>query len=101
MTAETTITMTPSEVLEAARRFFTGTDAVHAAWIETESPTHVSFATFRSNILVSALPDPGGKSDLTLVRVSTLRDQAAVGKFLTFLETSAGTTASTETASIS
>jgi len=82
MTSETTTTLPAAAVLSAAKRFFTGSEAIHEAWIEAESDTHVSFATFRSNVLVSAFPDPEG---MTRVRASTLRDEAAVGKFLTYL----------------
>ena len=84
MTAETTTRLPPDQVLTAARRFFTGGDAVHATWVETESSSHVSFATFRSNIVVSAVPDVGADG-ATMVRVSSLRDAGAVGRFLTFL----------------
>lgn len=85
MTAETTSQLSVREVLEAAKRFFTGPQAVHPAWIETETPTHVSFSTFRSNVVVAAAPHP--ESTATIVRASSLRDEAAVGKFITFLNT--------------
>lgn len=85
MTGETTSTLSVHEVLEAAKRFFTGPQAVHPAWIETETRTHVSFSTFRSNVVVAATPDPEGGA--TIVRASSLRDRAAVGKFITYLDT--------------
>ena len=85
--------MPPTEVLSAAKRFFTGTEAVHAAWVEAESPTHISFATFRSNVVVSAVPETGAGAG-TRVRVSSLRDAGAVGRFLTYLETTSGGTTS-------
>jgi hypothetical protein len=86
MTAETTSSLPPDQVLTAARSFFTGGEAVHATWVETESSSHVSFATFRSNIVVSAVPE-SGTPGATRVRVSSLRDAGAVGRFLTFLST--------------
>ncbi len=86
MTAETTTSLRPDQVLTAAKRFFTGGEAVHSTWVETESSTHVSFATFRSNIVVSAVPD-SGSAGATRVRASSLRDAGAVGRFLTFLST--------------
>lgn len=89
MTAEATTSLAPDQVLKAAKRFFSGGEAVHSAWVEAESSTHVSFATFRSNIVVSAVPDPGG-AELTRVRVSSLRDAGAVGGFITFLSTASG-----------
>jgi hypothetical protein len=45
----------------------------------------VSFSTFRSNVVVAATPDPEGGA--TIVRASSLRDRAAVGKFITYLDT--------------
>jgi hypothetical protein len=86
MTAETTTSLPPDRVLTAARSFFTGGEAIHATWVETESSSHVSFATFRSNIVVSAVPE-SGTPGATRVRVSSLRDAGAVGRFLTFLST--------------
>lgn len=86
MTVETTTSLSPDQVLAAAKRFFTGGEAVHSTWVETESSTHVSFATFRSNIVVSAVPD-SGSAGATKVRASSLRDAGAVGRFLTFLST--------------
>ena len=86
MTAETSTSLPPDQVLAAAKRFFTGGEAVHSTWVETESSTHVSFATFRSNIVVSAVPD-SGTTGATRVRASSLRDAGAVGRFLTFLST--------------
>lgn len=93
MTAETTTSLPPDQVLTAARSFFTGGEAVHATWVETESSTHVSFATFRSNIVVSAVPE-SGTPGATRVRVSSLRDAGAVGRFLTFLSTASDGAAS-------
>ncbi len=84
MTNEARTTLPAAAVLAAAKRFFTGSEAIHPARIEAESQTHVSFATFRSNVLVSAFPDPE-REGMTRVRASTLRDEAAVGKFLTYL----------------
>ncbi len=85
MTVESSTALAAADVLAAAKGFFAGSRAVHPAWIETESPTHVSFSTFRSNIVVSALPDPE-RDGRTRVRVSSLRDRAAVNQFLAFLE---------------
>lgn len=99
MTAETTTSLPPDQVLAAARRFFTGEEAVHSAWVEAESSTHVSFATFRSNIVVSALPDSGATGE-TRVRVSSLRDAGAVGGFITFLATAADGPASVAAADL-
>lgn len=86
MTLDTATTLTPAEALEQARRFFTGSGATIQASIEEESDTHITFNTFRSRIVVSAFPDPRDEAP-TRVRVSTLREEGAVGKFVTHLRT--------------
>lgn len=88
MTSEATTELPPGEVLELARRFFTGSDAVHEASISEESDSHITFATFRSRLVVAAFPDPDD-ADATRVRVSTLREYAVVDRFLTYLESAA------------
>ncbi len=89
MTSEATTDLSPSDVLGMAREFFTGPEAVQAASISEESDRHVTFATFRSRIVVSAFPDPEGEAP-TRVRVSTLREYAAADRFLTWLGTRSG-----------
>lgn len=84
MTTETTSRMTPEEVLSAVRHFFMGPDSLHSAWLETESDTHVSFGTFRGNLAVAAFPDPREEAP-TRVRISTLREESAVGRLVTYL----------------
>jgi hypothetical protein len=86
MTTETTTTLAPEQVLSAVRRFFMGADSVHSAWLETESDTHISFGTFRGNLAVAAFPDPLDEAP-TRVRISTLREESAVGKLVTYLRT--------------
>ena len=46
---------------------------------------HLTVATFRSRLAISAFPDPDGRG--TRVRISTLRRNDAVGKLLTLLAT--------------
>ena len=86
MIRETTTTLPAAAVLEEAKTFFMSDLSVYSAWLEDESETHVTFSTFRSRIAVSAFPDPEGEAP-TRVRVSTLRVDEAVGKFLTHIET--------------
>lgn len=86
MTTETTTSLTPPDVLEAVKRFFMGEDAYHTAWLERESETHLSFGTFRGNIAVAAFPDPE-QEGRTKVRVSTLREEHAVPRLMTYLRT--------------
>lgn len=84
MITETTTRLAPEQVLEEARRFFTAEDALSAATVVDESDRHVTLATFRSRLAISAWADDDGE---TRVRVSTLRRQDAVGKFLSWLQT--------------
>lgn len=89
MTSEAITDLSPSRVLELAREFFTGPEAVKAASVSEESDRHVTFATFRSRIVVAAFPDPEEEAP-TRVRVSTLRDYAAADRFLTSIRTRSG-----------
>lgn len=86
MTLETTTDIDPETVLEAAREFFTGEDSVYTASLEEESDTHLTLGTFRNKIAVSAFPDPEGEAP-TRVRVSTLRVDESIGKFMTWIRT--------------
>lgn len=86
MTLETTTEIAPEKVLAKAREFFTGDESVYSAWLENESDTHLTFGTFRSKIAVSAFPDPEGDAP-TRVRVSTLRVDDSIGKFMTYIRT--------------
>ncbi len=86
MTTETTTHLPPEAVLRAVKRFFLGEDALHSAWLERESETHLGFGTFRGNIAVAAFPDPE-REGRTRVRVSTLREEHAVPRLMTYLRT--------------
>lgn len=86
MTTETTTTLAPDQVLSAVRNFFTGSDSLHSAWLETESDTHISFGTFRGNLAIAAFPDPQDEAP-TRVRISTLREEGVVGRLVTYLRT--------------
>lgn len=84
MTVEITSELSPAEVLEAAKSFFSGEEAYHSAWLETESESHLSFGTFRGNLAVAAFPDPEGEAP-TRIRISTLREEGAVPRLVTYL----------------
>ena len=84
MTTETTTPLAPEEVLSEVRRFFMGADSLHSAWLETERDTHLSFGTFRGNLAVAAFRDPLDEAP-TRVRISTLREESAVGRLVTYL----------------
>jgi hypothetical protein len=85
MITETTTRLTPEQVLDGARRFFTAEGSLSAANVVSESDRHVTVATFRSRLAISAWEDEALGE--TRVRVSTLRRQDSVGKFLYWLTT--------------
>ena len=85
MITETTTRLAPEQVLEGARQFFTASDSLAAATVVDESDRHVTLATFRSRLAITAWVDEGSSD--TQVRVSTLRRSDAVGKFLAWLRT--------------
>ena len=87
MITEITTFLAPEQVLDGARRFFTAEDSVSAATVVDESERHVTLATFRSRLAITAWQDETGGG--TRVRVSTLRRQDSVGKFLSWLATAA------------
>ncbi|MFQ5688724.1 MAG: hypothetical protein ACE5HQ_00445 [Gemmatimonadota bacterium] len=83
---ETTTTLSPTEVMAEVKRFFLGPGAFHSAWLEHEGESYLTFGTFRGNLAVGAFPDPEHEGR-TRVRVSTLRDEGAVPRLLTYLRT--------------
>ena len=85
MITETTTRLAPEQVLEGARRFFTAHDSLAAATVVDESERHVTLATFRSRLAITAWTEDGAGE--TRVRVSTLRRDDSVGKFLSWLRT--------------
>jgi hypothetical protein len=82
-------------VIEEARRFFTDEGAFHSATIIDESDTHLTLGMFRSRLAISASPGERGR---TRVRVSTLRRNDVVGRFLAFIETGGSGEDTAETA---
>ena len=85
MISETLTAMSPERTIDEAKRFFTDSGAILPATIVDEGENHLTVATFRSRLAISAWPDPDGGG--TRVRVSTLRRNDAVGKLLTLLAT--------------
>ncbi len=86
MISETLTDLAPERVIEDARRFFTDEGALHSATIVDESKTHITLGLFRSLLVIAAFPDVS-ETGRTRVRVSTLRRNDAVGKFLAFIRT--------------
>lgn len=89
MITETTTLLSPERVLQEARRFFTEENSIAQSAIVEESERHLTVATFRSRLAITAWPDQADAR--TRVRVSTLRRQDVVGKFLTWIETAGET----------
>lgn len=85
MITETVTDLAPEVVIREARGFFTDEGALHSATIVDESETHLTLGMFRSRLAISAFPD--GDSGRTRVRVSTLRRNDAVGRFIAFIKT--------------
>jgi len=86
MITETVTDLPPVRVIEEARQFFTDEGALHSATIVDESETHLTLGMFRSRLAISAFEDSGG-TGRTRVRVSTLRRNDVVGKFIAFIHT--------------
>lgn len=85
MITEVATTLSPEAVIEEARRFFTDEEAFHSATIVDESDTHLTLGMFRSRLAISAFP--GKREGETRVRLSTLRRNDAIGRFLALIET--------------
>ena len=82
MIQETSTTMPPSEVLAAAKRFFTRRNPIYAAFPEKEGPGFVSFrGQGGEELVIGVAPIEGG----TAVRGSTYLFDAQVSRFFTTL----------------
>lgn len=97
MISEVVTKLSPEVVIEEARRFFTDEGAFHSATIVDESDRHLTLGMFRSRLAISAFPDEGSSDEgRTRVRVSTLRRNDAVGRFLVLVETADPDASSTD-----
>ena len=85
MITETLTAMSPERTIDEAKRFFTASDATLPATVVEEGDNHLTVATFRSRLAITAYLDPEGRG--TRVRISTLRRNDAVGKLLTLRAT--------------
>jgi hypothetical protein len=82
MIQETTTTLSPEDVLAAAKQFFARRNPIYAAFIEKEGPTYVTFRGQGGEELVIAVaPLQGG----TAVRGSTYLFDQQVGRFFATL----------------
>ena len=82
MIQETTTTLSPAEVLAAAKRFFAERAPIYAAFLEKEGPTFVTFRGQGGEELVIGVEAAG---DGTAVRGSTYLFDQQVGRFFATL----------------
>jgi hypothetical protein len=79
---ETTTTLSPAEVLAAARRFFQRRNSIYAAFLEKEGPTYVTFrGQGGEELVIAAHPGDGG----TQVTGSTYMFDAQIARFFSTL----------------
>ena len=75
-------TLAPAEVLAAAKGFFSQRNSLYAAFLEQESPSHVSFRGQGGEELVIGVSQQGGA---TLVAGSSYIFDMQVARFFTTL----------------
>ena len=84
---EASTTLSPGEVIAEAKHFFSRRNSVYSAFLEQESPTHVTFrGQGGEEIVVAAMPKDGA----THVTGSTYLFDQQVARFLTTLPEVAG-----------
>jgi hypothetical protein len=79
---ETTTSLAPADVLDAAREFFSRRVSIYAAYVEQQSATHISLRGQGGEEIVIAVT-PG--SDGTQVTGSTYMFDAQVSRFFSML----------------
>ena len=96
MTTETTTQLSPAEAIAVSREYFTRTLIGYSGTIEDETETSLLLNDFRNRIAIAATAD----DSVTRIRVSTLRPDERVAKYVTFIRTvgAAGSEASEATA---
>lgn len=83
MILETTTSQSPAEVLAAAKDFFTRRNPIYGAFLEQESPRHLTFrGQGIEEIVIGVEPAEAGG---TVVRGSTYLYDAQVRRFFTTL----------------
>ena len=82
MTREILVSLSPEEVLNAAKTFFISAESGYSGTLVEEGENFARFQTFRGNLAVNASPEDGA----TRVRVSTLRYHESIAKFLLRLQ---------------
>lgn len=84
MILETTTSQSPAEVLAAAKEFFTRRNPIYGAFLEQESPRHMTFRG--QGIEEIAIGVEAAEGGGTVVRGSTYLYDAQVRRFFTILE---------------
>lgn len=75
-------TLSPADVLAAARRFFARRNTLYAAFVEQESPTHISLrGQGGEEIVIAAVAQPGG----TRITGSSYLFDAQIARFFSTL----------------
>jgi hypothetical protein len=81
---ETITTLSPAEVVQAAKRFFARRSRLYAAFVEREGPTYVTFrGQGTEEIAIGTSPAPNGEG--TKVSGSTYLYDQQVARFLASL----------------
>jgi hypothetical protein len=83
MILETTTSHSPEEVLAAAKKFFARRNPIYGAFLEQESPVHMTFRG--QGIEEIAIRAERAESGATMVRGSTYLFDAQVRRFFTTL----------------
>lgn len=79
--------LSPAEVLDQARGFFSRRNSIYAAYVEQESPTHVSLrGQGGEEIVIAAAPEDGH----TLVTGSSYLFDAQISRFFATLAPAEG-----------
>jgi hypothetical protein len=83
MTRETLVSLSPDDVIDLAKSFFTDARSGYSGSLVEQGESYVRFQIFRGHLAIFASPE----NDATRVRCSTLRYHPSIGKFLLQLET--------------
>ncbi len=86
MTTETTTRLSPAEAITESKKYFTRALIGYSGTIEDETETSLLLNDFRNRIAISAVAADDDAA-VTRVRVSTLRPDERVAKYLSFIRT--------------
>lgn len=86
MTTETTTRLSPTEAITESKKYFTRALIGYSGTIEDETETSLLLNDFRNRIAISAVAADDDAA-VTRVRVSTLRPDERVAKYLSFIRT--------------